>query len=99
MEDIRKLALRNVIEETDWAYRSVLQHEYMNSDYADFAGMALGQFKDALCDPDLTREELEKMLRKGMSRHRKSAPDSCWTTFMAGYVAQASNGNRTHEKR
>lgn len=86
MVNTNRRALRHVIEETSWAYRAFLRHEYMNSDYADFAGMALEEFKGALQAPDLTREDLEMFLRKGMKKHRRSAPDSCWTTFMSRYV-------------
>ncbi|MCB1680312.1 MAG: hypothetical protein H6858_06970 [Rhodospirillales bacterium] len=83
----------HIIEETSAAYHSFSRHDYTNSDYADFAAMALSQFKNALRDPALTREQLEKILRKGMKKHRSMDPDSSWSIFMASYVTRASNGN------
>ena len=81
------------IEETSAAYHSFSQHDYTNSDYADFAAMALSQFKNALRDPGLTREQLEKILRKGMKKHRALDPESSWSAFMASYVTRAINDN------
>lgn len=92
-DDLIRKDIKSVIEETNDAYHDFSTHNYMNSDYADFASMALGQFRNALRDPGLTREELERILRKGMKKHRAIEPQSCWTTFMAAYLAKASNGN------
>ncbi|MCB1784048.1 MAG: hypothetical protein KDI13_08620 [Alphaproteobacteria bacterium] len=93
MENITQSALEIVIEETNWAYHAAQQHESMNADYADFAGMALLDFKNALRCPELTREELETMLRSGMHRYRSLAPEDGWTTLMAGYMERTANSN------
>lgn len=81
-----------VIEETRTAFTTFLDREYANADFADFAAMALGQFKDALRRPELTRGDLEALLRSGMKRHRGRAAETDWTTFMASYVTTAANG-------
>ena len=73
----------HIIEETSAAYHSFSLHDYTNADYAEFAGMAIAQFKNALRDPALTREQLEKILRKGMKKHRVMDPSSNWSGFMA----------------
>lgn len=91
MDEEAQTALEHVIEETNWAYNSVLEHEYMNSDYAEFAGMAIFDFKNALHAPDLTKEELEKMLRGGMSRYKYISVENGWTALMARYMERASN--------
>lgn len=84
----------HIIEETSAAYHAYSTHDYTNADYADFAAMALTQFKSALRDPALTREQLEKILRKGMSKHKVMDPSANWSGFMASYVTRATNANR-----
>ncbi len=86
-----------IIEETSSAYHSFSQHSYMNADFADFASMALGQFRNALRDPELTREKLEQILRKGMKKHKANDPDGSWTQFMASYLSKATNTNADTE--
>ncbi len=92
--DMIRKEVRTLIEETSFAYRSFLRHDYMNSDFADFASMALSQFKNVLRDPELTRERLEVILRKGMKKHRALDTNSCWTSFMAHYVTKSANSNQ-----
>ena len=91
MEQIIRRDVKVVIEETSSAFQVFSDNDYMNADFADFAAMALGQFKDALRRPELTRLELERLLRSGMTRHRGRASETDWTTFMASYVTTASN--------
>jgi hypothetical protein len=91
MEQAIQRDVKVVIEETSSAYKVFSDYECMNADFADFAVMALGQFQDALRKQDLTRADLEKVLRSGMTRHRGRAAETDWTTFMASYVTTASN--------
>jgi hypothetical protein len=91
MEQAMRRDVKVVIEETSSAYQVFSDYDYMNADFADFAAMALGQFKDALRRPELTRGDLERLLRSGMQRHRGRAAETDWTTFMASYVTTASN--------
>lgn len=83
----------DIIEETSAAYHAFSMHDYTNADYADFAAMALSQFKSALRDPALTREQLEQILRKGMKKHKIMDPSASWSGFMASYVTRATNAN------
>ena len=80
-----------VIEETSSAYQTFSDHNSMNADFAEFASMALGQFKDALRQPEMTLLELQKLLRSGMKRHRRRAAETDWTTFMASFMVTAAN--------
>lgn len=91
-------AVVTVLEETGSAYRSFSDFNSANTDFAEFAGMALAQFKTALRRPELTREDLQSMLRRGMVSHRTGAGIETgeggqrgWATFMASYVTQAAN--------
>lgn len=84
--------LLSVIEETGDAYRTFSDYHHANTDFAEFAGMSLPQFKQALRTPDLTEEDLQSLLRRGMSRHRTSGvPEKGWSAFMASYVTTAVN--------
>ncbi len=98
-EAIRK-DVKDVIEEIDTAYHEFSNHHNMNADYPDFARMAVGQFRTALRDPSLTREDLEGLLRQGMSKYKSICPDSnycaiepSWTNFVASYMAKTANIN------
>ena len=94
LETALRSDVHEVIEETQAAFTAYSDYDYMNADFANFASMSLGRFKDALKRPDLTGEDLENWLRKGMLSHRQeNQAQSCWTTFMARYVSKASNGN------
>ncbi len=88
-----KRDVRNVIEELDAAYSNSIEYQGINADYATFAGMALGQFRNAMRDPDLTRENLELLLRKGIKKHRAKRTEGSWTRFVASYVVKSSNAN------
>lgn len=97
MDNTMHKALRSVIEETDEAYRSYFDYNTPNTDFAEFAGLALTQFKSAMRSPDLTSEDLQQLLRSGMSNHRSSGgTDKGWSSFMASYVTRAVNA-QTHE--
>lgn len=99
MGEDTKRDISNVIEEIDSAYKEFSDYSYMNADYPYFARMAVGQFRRALGDPDLTREDLEKILRKGIVKYRQTYNDNPlhsgknWVNFVASYMATASNAN------
>ncbi len=81
--------IRILIEETNDAFSS---YDTVNADFAEFAGLALAEFKNALSDPGLTREQLVKLLRRGMAKHKDKDPNS-WAAFMAHHIARAANRN------
>lgn len=91
MEDTIRNDIRGLIEEMDVAYNDLINYQPMNTDYAGFASMAVGQFRDAMRDPALTREDLGKMLRQGMQKHRMRGTDINWTKFVASYMAKSAN--------
>ena len=85
--------LKDVIEEMSSAYKTFSEHNSVNSDYAGFACMAIKQFRSALRNDRLTREELETMLRDGISKHRSEGREVSWSRFVASHVARSSNIN------
>ncbi|PCI98047.1 MAG: hypothetical protein COB14_08265 [Alphaproteobacteria bacterium] len=91
MENTIKSDVRDVLEEIDIAYHGLVAYQPMNTDYAGFASMAVAQFRDALRDPELTREELGKLLRKGIKKHRARDTEVSWTKFVASYMVKAAN--------
>ncbi|MCF8495841.1 MAG: hypothetical protein K9G62_04145 [Alphaproteobacteria bacterium] len=83
-----------LIEETSDAYSSCGP---VNADYAEFATLALAEFKNILRDPRLTRHQLMSILRSGMNDHSTRRTESCgmgWADFMAGHVEKTANRNR-----
>jgi hypothetical protein len=64
----------------------------MNTDYAEFAGMALSDFRTVLRRPHLKRKELVAMLRKGM-RVSHYQDKSIWAVAMENQLKNAANLN------
>ena len=65
----------------------------VNTDFADFATMALAEFKELLGMPDLTDRELKQLIRRAAKRHRAESSDDCWKTFTAHYMSNKANTN------
>ena len=93
MEQTIRRNVKQVVEELDAAYSGFASHENMNGDYADFASMAVAQFRKALHNPTLTREELKYMLRSGFRAHKAHDTRTGWTTFIAAHIEKSSNAN------
>lgn len=79
--------IQTLIEETNDAFSSCGS---VNADYADFASMALADFKTILQDPQLTSWQLKQLIRKAMAANTESDPRS-WASFVAHYIAQTAN--------
>lgn len=81
--------IRVLLEETNDAFSCCGN---VNGDFADFATLALSDFKSVLSDPALTSRELKVLIRKSMTRCRDEDPQS-WSMLMAQYVAKAANSD------
>lgn len=79
--------IRILIEETNDAFTA---YDTVNADFAEFAVLAISEFKSVLGNPDLTQEQLMTILRGGMHKHHDKDPNS-WSVFMAQHVAKAAN--------
>lgn len=86
--------IKQLIEGTHEAFET---YGTMNTDYAEFASMAIGEFKMALENPDLTAYELRQLIRKGQSQRNTEDPQGCWATFMARYVSRGANNSNLEE--
>ena len=90
----RRAIVRKVLEETNYAYMLSCETQHMNSDYADYAGThSLTSFQRALKDPNLTYEELCKILRRASTRESGRQCKTPWSLFMANYIDKHSNTN------
>ncbi len=79
--------IRVLIEQTSDAFSN---YDSVNADYAEFATLAVSDFRAALKNPALTRSQLARMLRRGMIGHWDRDSDS-WASFMAQHIAGAAN--------
>ena len=62
----------------------------MNSDYAEFAGLAISDFKQILKNPNLTRRQLVQILRASMASSHTDNRDR-WFALVARKLANAAN--------
>jgi hypothetical protein len=85
--------IKILIQETNDAFGT---YDGVNADYAEFATLALSEFKHVLRNPRLTGRQLTRMIRNGMHEHKAADPDSCWASFMAQYISQAANRGGSH---
>ncbi len=93
MSECIKNELWFIIDEMSNAYQEVSGYEALNADYAEYAGMAIGRFRDVLKNQSLTPCELDHMLRHGIATHKRDGDMTDWRRFVASYMAQASNAN------
>lgn len=82
--------IKTLIEDTTIAFENC---GGVNTDYADFATMALADFKTLLGSPKMTDRELKQLIRKANNKHRAKDPQGCWSTFIARSIAKQSNSN------
>lgn len=86
--------IRRVLEETGYAYMLSCEAYPSNADYAEYASsQALGSFRTALMDPELSYEQLCHMLRRATRREATRRCKTPWSVFMAGYLTRHSNAN------
>ena len=88
-----KSELESLIEDISYAYSIFTTHGCANSDFAEFAGLSVDQFKNALKRPELTARQLRRLVRRGHKSHLSSAPDTAWSDYLAGYISDTANIN------
>lgn len=82
--------IRTLIEETNDAFFE--SEGSINADYAEFATLALADFKAVLSDPKLTKQALTDILRSAMHKHH-DMDHAGWASFMAYHIAATANKN------
>ncbi len=93
-QQTKKTKVQQVLEDTEFAYSLSCETEHLNTDYADYVGtQALRSFQRALNNPDLTYDELCKMLRGASSQEAHRQCKTPWSMFMANHIQKNANGN------
>jgi len=83
--------IKHLLEETNDAFVSWVG--CMNIYSAAFASMRLSEFKELLDKPEMTGNELRRILREGGKTHKTKDPEGCWATFIADHISQSTNQN------
>lgn len=83
--------VQRLIEETNSLF---YDSGSVNTDYADFATLALQDFRSLLGMPGLTDRELKQFIRRAALQHKVEKAQSCWASFTASYMTQKANENR-----
>lgn len=83
--------IKDLIEDTNIVFENC---GGVNTDYADFATMALGEFKTLLGNPKLTDRQLKQLIRRANRSRNNWDPNGCWASFVARSIARQSNNNR-----
>ena len=87
-----KKVVHRVLEETRYAYKLSCEMEHPNADYAEYAStQALTEFRRAFGNPDLTYEQLSKILRSASNKERRRQCKTPWAMFMANYLERNAN--------
>lgn len=91
----RKTIVRHVLEETGYAYMLSCEAGPSNADYAEYASsQSLSDFQSALEDPEMTYEQLCKILRRASNREAGRSCKTPWSLFMANCLKRGSNSNK-----
>jgi hypothetical protein len=92
-----KKVIHRVLEDTRFAYD--IEKDYLNGDYADYASsQSLNEFRRAFGNPELTYEQLCRILRSASNRERRRQCKTPWAMFMANFLERNDNtgGRMTH---
>ncbi len=89
--------VKSLLEETENAYRS---YSTVNADYAVFASLALRDFRRALGRPEMSRSELEMLIRAALRKNKSNADGLQWTDLIASYMEHdCARGNSANDDR
>lgn len=89
-----KKVICRILEETRYAYRISAENDHMNADYAEYASaQALSDFRRAFGDPEMSHEQLCRMLRQASSKERRRLCKTPWAMFMANFIERNGNSN------
>lgn len=90
MEQQMKDQIKNLIEQTNGMFMNC---GGVNTDFADFATIALADFRTLLNEPDMTDRELKQLIRRAAARHKAAKSKDCWKSFTARYMSRKANNN------
>jgi hypothetical protein len=89
-----KKVIHRVLEDTKYAYRVLSETDHLDADYAEFASsQALAEFRRAFGEPELSHDQLCKILRSAASKERRRQCKTPWAMFMANFLERNANFN------
>ncbi len=91
-----KKVMCRILEETRYAYRITSENDYMNADYAEYASaQALADFRQAFGEPEMSHDQLCRILRQAANKERRRLCKTPWAMFMANFLERngSANGN------
>lgn len=90
MECATQTKIKYIIQQTNDVFEN---SGGVNTDYADFATIALSDFRSTLSNPDLTDRELKRLIRHASKNYRTDKPSNSWSSFIAHYINRKANTN------
>lgn len=92
-----KNVIRQVLEDTRFAYKVSSNMDHLDADYAEFASrQALSDFRRAFGDPELTYEQLCRILRSATNKEMRRRCKTPWALFMANFIERNANDIHLH---
>ena len=89
-----KNTVQRVLEETRYAYKLSCEMDNPNADYAEYASsQSLTDFRRAFGNPELTYEQLSRILRCASNKERRRLCKTPWAMFMVNYMERNGNMN------
>lgn len=87
-----KIGIHRVLEDTRYAYRITCEMDHSNADYAEYASsQSLNEFRRAFGNPELTYEQLCRILRSASNKECRRQCKTPWAMFMANYLERNDN--------
>lgn len=92
-----KKVIHRVLEETRYAYGISTEMDHCDADYAEYASsQSLTEFRKAFGNPELTYEQLCKILRSASNKERRRQCKTPWAMFMTNYIERNDNTGGRH---
>ncbi len=87
-----KKVIHQVLEETKYAYKISCEMDHSDADYAEYASsQSLTEFRKAFGNPELTYEQLCKILRNASNKERRRQCKTPWAMFMTNFIERNDN--------
>ncbi len=93
MSQLMAEEIKSMIQEASHAYRLYLQNTNLNTDFAEFAALSYHDFRAALGRPEMTQQQVRRLIRRGYLQAHDLPDEKCWATHVAGYMSLVANTN------
>lgn len=93
MSELTANRVKTLIEEASNAYKLYLQNANLNTDFAEFAALSYADLRLAMGRPELTQQQVRRLIRRGYLSAKDLPAETCWATHVAGYMNDVANTN------